>query len=101
MLESAPGSMVKEGDSVGIPPLLLGGVAYLLQWNVAATVPVLLALFVFSFFRDPERVIPAEPGAVVCPGDGRVVVVTGEEYGGRPGERLCIFLAVWHEHWYR
>jgi phosphatidylserine decarboxylase len=98
MLESAPGSMVKEGYYFGVPPLVLGGVAYLLQWNVAAVVLVLLALFVFSFFRDPERVIPTEPGAVVSPGDGRVVVVTEEENAGKPGKRVSIFLAVWNVH---
>src|SRR5467141_135595 len=98
MLGSTPGSMVKEGYYFGIPPLLLGGVAYLLQWYVAAVVLVLLALFVFSFFRDPERVIPAEPGAVVSPGDGRVVAVTDEENAGRPGKRISIFLAVWNVH---
>src|SRR3989475_13229479 len=98
MLGSTPGSMVKEGYTFGIPPLLLGGVAYLLHWYVAATVLVLLALFVFSFFRDPERVIPPEPGAVVSPGDGRVVVVTDEENAGRPGKRGSIFLAVWNVH---
>jgi len=72
-------SMVKEGYYFGVPPLVLGGVFFLLGWNVAAFVLVLLALFVFSFFRNPERVIPAEAGAVVSPGDGRVVVVTDEE----------------------
>jgi phosphatidylserine decarboxylase len=90
--------MVKEGYYFGIPPLLLGGVAYLLHWLVAAVVLVFLALFVFSFFRDPERVIPAEAGAVVSPGDGRVVVVTEEENAGRPGKRVSIFLAVWNVH---
>src|SRR2546422_7304257 len=90
--------MVKEGYTFGIPPLLLGGVAYLLHWNVVAVVLLLFALFVFSFFRDPERVIPAEPGAVVSPGDGRVVVVTDEENAGRPGKRISIFLAVWNVH---
>jgi phosphatidylserine decarboxylase len=90
--------MVKEGYYFGVPPLVLGGVSYLLQWNVAAVVLVLLALFVFSFFRDPERVIPSEPGAVVSPGDGRVVVVTEEEHAGRPGKRVSIFLAVWNVH---
>jgi phosphatidylserine decarboxylase len=59
---------------------------------------VCLALFVFSFFRDPERVIPSEPGAIVSPGDGRVVVVTDEENAGRPGKRISIFLAVWNVH---
>jgi len=91
-------SMVKEGYYFGVPPLVLGGVFFLLHWNAAAVVLVLLALFVFSFFRDPERVIPAETGAVVSPGDGRVVVVTEEEYAGRPGKRISIFLAVWNVH---
>src|SRR5712691_450657 len=98
MLGSTPGSMVKEGYYFGLPLLVLGGVFYLLQWNVAAVVLVLLALFVFSFFRDPERVIPAESGAVVSPGDGRVVVVADEESAGRPGKRVSIFLAVWNVH---
>jgi phosphatidylserine decarboxylase len=90
--------MVKEGYYFGIPLLALGGVSYLLHWNMAAVVLVLLALFVFSFFRDPERVIPSEPGAIVSPGDGRVVVVKEEEREGRPGKRVSIFLAVWNVH---
>jgi len=96
--EVYPASMVKEGYYFGVPPLVLGGVFFLLHWNAAAVVLLLLALFVFSFFRDPERVIPSEPGAVVSPGDGRVVVVTDEEYAGRPGKRISIFLAVWNVH---
>jgi len=90
--------MVKEGYYFGLPLLVLAGGAYLLQWTVVAVVLVLLALFVFSFFRDPERVIPQEPGAVVSPADGRIVVVTDEDYAGRPGKRISIFLAVWNVH---
>src|SRR6266478_1850501 len=90
--------MVKEGYYFGVPPLALGGVSFLLHWYVAAAVLVLFGAFVFSFFRDPERIIPAEPGAVVSPGDGRVVVVTDEENAGRPGKRVSIFLAVWNVH---
>ncbi|HEY6387563.1 MAG TPA: phosphatidylserine decarboxylase family protein [Candidatus Acidoferrum sp.] len=90
--------MVKEGYYFGLPLLALGGASYLAQWTVAAIVLVCLAIFVFSFFRDPERVIPAEPGAIVSPGDGRVVVVTDEEDAGRPGKRISIFLAVWNVH---
>src|SRR5216683_1448469 len=86
--------MVKEGYSFGVPLLLLGGVSFLLQWYVATAVLVFLAAFVFSFFRDPERVIPAEPGAVVSPASGRVLVVTNEENEGRPGKRGSIFLAI-------
>src|SRR5260370_4130067 len=98
ILRITPGSMVKECYYLGLPPLVLGGVSFLLHWHVAAAVLVLVAAFVFSFFRDPERVIPTEPGAVVSPGDGRVVVVTEEENAGRPGKRVSIFLAVWNVH---
>jgi len=42
--------MVKEGYTFGLPLLVLGGVFYLLQWNVAAVVLVFLAcLFFLSF----------------------------------------------------
>src|SRR3989442_13349998 len=98
MLGSTPGSMVKEGYYFGVPPLLLGGASYLLRWNMAAVLLVFLAAFVFSFFRDPGRGIPAEAGAVVSPGDGRVVVVREEENAGRPGKRVSIFLAIWNVH---
>jgi phosphatidylserine decarboxylase len=98
MAEVYSGSMVKEGYYFGVPPLVLGGVCFFLHCYIAAAALVFLALFVFSFFRDPGRVIPSEPGAVVSPGDGRVVVVTEEENAGRPGKRISIFLAVWNVH---
>jgi phosphatidylserine decarboxylase len=90
--------MVKEGYYFGLPLLLLGAAAYFAHWIIVAIVLVCLALFVFSFFRDPERAIPSEPGAIVSPGDGRVVVVTDEDYAGLPGKRISIFLAVWNVH---
>ena len=90
--------MVKEGYYFGVPPLLLGGGAILAHWTITGVALVCLALFVFSFFRDPERVIPAEAGSVVSPADGRVVVVTDEENAGRPGKRISIFLAIWNVH---
>src|SRR5271155_4640773 len=90
--------MVKEGYYFGLPLLLLAGGAYFTNWTIAAIVLVCLALFVFSFFRDPERVIPHEPGAVVSPADGRIVVVTDEDSAGQPGKRISIFLAVWNVH---
>jgi phosphatidylserine decarboxylase len=90
--------MVKEGYYFGLPLLVLGVAGFLAHWYVSAAVLVFLALFVFSFFRDPERVVPSEPGVVVSPADGRVVVVTDEENAGRPGQRVSIFLAIWNVH---
>ena len=90
--------MVKEAYYFGLPLLLVGGAALFLRWNIAAGVLIFLALFVFSFFRNPDRVIPGDPGAIVSPGDGRVVVVQDEEHDGKPGKRVSIFLAVWNVH---
>jgi phosphatidylserine decarboxylase len=90
--------MVKEGYYFGLPPLALGAAALLFRWTIAGTLLLLLAAFIFYFFRDPDRVIPADPGAIVSPADGRVVVVTDEENAGRPGKRISIFLAIWNVH---
>jgi phosphatidylserine decarboxylase len=90
--------MVKEGYYFGLPLLAAGGACFVLRWNVAAAVLVFLAVFAFSFFRDPERIIPVELGAVVAPADGRVVVVAEEENAGRAGKRISIFLAIWNVH---
>ena len=93
--------MVREGYFFGIPPFLAGLLlaAFGGGWVFAAGVALaLLGLFVFSFFRDPEREIPGAAGLIVAPADGRVVVVKQEECDGRPGKRLSIFLAIWNVH---
>jgi phosphatidylserine decarboxylase len=90
--------MVKEGYYFGLPPLFLGATAFILHWWILAGALIAFALFCFSFFRDPKRVISSDPGVIVSPADGRVVVITNEENAGRPGTRISIFLAVWNVH---
>jgi len=93
--------MVKEGYWFGVPPLAVGLVLLLLRPPLALALGgllIFLALFVFYFFRNPGRSIPMEPGVVVSPADGRVVVVKDEENAGRPGKRVSIFLAIWNVH---
>lgn len=93
--------MVREGYSFGLPPLLLGLLLLVFGKNwvfAVGLVFVFLGLFVFSFFRNPERTIPGDAGLIVCPADGRVVVVKDEENGGRAGKRISIFLAIWNVH---
>lgn len=90
--------MVKEGFYFGLPPMVLGGLALFFHWYAVAAIVLFLAAFTFYFFRNPQRRIPPEPGMIVSPGDGRVVVVTEEEHAGRPGQRISIFLAVWNVH---
>ena len=93
--------MVREGYWFGLPPLLLGVLLLVVGqgWVFGAGVLlVCLGLFVFSFFRNPDRTIPIEPGVIVCPADGRVVVVKDEDYNGLKGKRVSIFLAIWNVH---
>ena len=93
--------MVREGYWFGLPPLAVGLALLALRSPAATLVGVLLvflALFIFYFFRNPVRGIPMEPGVVVSPADGRVVVVISEENAGRPGKRVSIFLAIWNVH---
>jgi phosphatidylserine decarboxylase len=63
-----------------------------------AIVPLVLAAFFLWFFRDPERVIPTEAGAVVSPADGKVTDVGTVEVKGRPRTRISIFLSVFDVH---
>jgi phosphatidylserine decarboxylase len=93
--------MVKEGYWFGLPLLVIGGVSLSFGSALGITIGamlIFLALFVFYFFRNPDRKIPMEPGVVVSPADGRVVVVKDEANAGRPGKRISIFLAVWNVH---
>ena len=52
--------------------------AVLAWWPLALLFAATLA-FIVAFFRDPERRVPADPGALVAPADGRVTEVTEAE----------------------
>jgi phosphatidylserine decarboxylase len=84
-------------------PLVLGVLALILGWHVlvlqiAAFVLLALGTFILYFFRDPEREIPGDEFDVVSPADGRVLEVVDEAFGGKPGRRITIFLAIWNVH---
>ncbi len=81
--------------------LALFAVAALLGWLTSpacAIIPCLLAFFFLWFFRDPERAIPQDPGAVVSPGDGKVTDVSTVTIGNERQTRLSIFLSVFDVH---
>ncbi len=66
----------------------------------AALAALALTAFVIYFFRDPVRVAPNDPGAVVAPADGKVIMVKEGEfdlYGG-PAVKISIFMNVFNVH---
>lgn len=75
--------------------------ALLVAWLTSpawAVIPLLLAAFFLWFFRDPERAIPSDPGAVVSPADGKVTDVSPVTVDGKPFKRVSIFLNVFDVH---
>lgn len=87
--------MVRDGYYYGLTFIAAGILLGWLTRPAWAIIPFLLAAFFLQFFRDPERVIPSEAGAVVSPGDGKVtdVVVDSEQR-----LRISIFLNVFNVH---
>ena len=93
----------------GFREMLIGSVALVLTafvlgyfsywWLALLMLPVLVWLF--AFFRDPERVVPDEQHALVSPADGTVSDITEIENDpliGGPAVRVGIFLSVFNVH---
>jgi phosphatidylserine decarboxylase len=90
--------MVRDGYLYGLPLIAAGLlIGWLTQpwWGI---VPFLLAFFLLWFFRDPERVISRQAGAIVSPGDGKVtdISILPASIGTRV--RISIFLSVFDVH---
>jgi phosphatidylserine decarboxylase len=89
-------------------PFILGGViAFILgliclHW--IAWLALAFVLFCLFFFRDPERVPPGRPTAVLAPADGKVVSVMAAPpppelgLGPQPRWRIGIFLSLLNVH---
>jgi phosphatidylserine decarboxylase len=90
--------LIKEACRFALPSLGMGLVCVLLGWPWLAALLAFLGLFIFYFFRDPERAAPPDPAAVVSPADGRVIEIVDEPLDSRPGRRVSIFLSIWDVH---
>jgi len=90
--------MVRDAYFYAVPLLLAG---LLMAWLTSppwGTPAWLLAAFCRWFFRDPERVVPDTPGAIVSPGDGKVTDVSRIVVNGAERLRVSIFLNVFNVH---
>ncbi|MBM4123398.1 MAG: phosphatidylserine decarboxylase family protein [Nitrospira sp.] len=93
--------IVKEG----LPFVATAGGAAALAGSLGGTGSALalgaVTLFIAWFFRNPKRSVPSAAGAVVAPGDGRVIAVA-EEFEPRflkeQSTRISIFLNVFDVH---
>src|SRR5919106_6371257 len=94
----------------GFREMLIGSVVFVGAAVVLGFTPawplsilcVAILVWLFAFFRDPEREIPAEQHVMVSPADGTVSDITElDNYdllGGQPALRIGIFLSVFNVH---
>jgi phosphatidylserine decarboxylase len=81
--------------------LILAIVALWFIGASGAAIFLVLACFFLFFFRDPERTITSEAGAVLSPADGRVMVAGAPAgQGSPPGswQQISIFLSPMDVH---
>jgi len=97
----------REGYPFMFGTMILAALAWIVvavagSWTIVpASLLTLLTAFVFYFFRDPEREIPSGEGAVVSPGDGKIIdirEVDESSFIGGPCRRITIFLSVFNVH---
>ena len=92
-------------DRAGLPFIAVALVPAILVsafWGIGAGAPFwAAAVLLAGFFRDPHRAVPAVPGAVIAPADGKVMVAGDPEPGvAPPGEwiQFSIFLSPFDVH---
>jgi phosphatidylserine decarboxylase len=92
-------------DRAGYPfigaALVPAAIAAVAKRPVVATSFALLGGFMTYFFRDPERKVPQDPGLVVAPADGRVMIAGPTDHRwAPPGEwkQITIFLSPMDVH---
>ncbi|MGE3317188.1 MAG: phosphatidylserine decarboxylase family protein [Planctomycetaceae bacterium] len=77
-----------------------GQIGMIIAW-LAATALTVIGILIVWFFRNPKRPIPTEPGLVVSPADGKVVLIEEIEYDefiGGPAVLIGIFLSIFNVH---
>jgi phosphatidylserine decarboxylase len=90
--------MVRDAYYYALPLLAAAALVGWLSSPLWGLPALLLAAFFLWFFRDPERVVPGEEGALVSPADGKVTGISTVTSNGAPRLRISIFLNVFDVH---
>jgi phosphatidylserine decarboxylase len=90
--------MVRDGYFYALGLVAAAGLVGWFARPMWALIPLFFAFFFLWFFRDPERVIPADAGAVVSPADGKITDVSRVTVEGKKWTRISIFLSVFDVH---
>ena len=91
--------MVRDGIFYGFALVAVAAIVWhFTHFTSLTAIPVILAAFFLWFFRDPSRKVPAEPGLIVSPADGKVEAAAPVETANGDKLRITIFLNVFDVH---
>ncbi|MFH1263396.1 MAG: phosphatidylserine decarboxylase family protein [Pseudomonadota bacterium] len=95
------GGLCVDGFPFILPALALVMIFSGLGFLGPAVLFFVLFVFIAWFFRDPERSVPSETGAIVSPADGKVIGVSTVPYPRMlvgQATRVSIFMSVFNVH---
>jgi phosphatidylserine decarboxylase len=90
--------MVRDAYYYAFPLMAAAALIAWLAGPLWALPVLLLVAFLLWFFRDPNRVIPGDAGALVSPADGKVTDISPCNSNGTLRLRISIFLNVFDVH---
>ncbi|MCX7822122.1 MAG: phosphatidylserine decarboxylase family protein [Syntrophobacterales bacterium] len=76
----------------------------LLDMAICSILGFVLTAFILYFFRDPQRIVPADPKLIVAPADGFIIDIKEvsppeiESSNNVPYRRISIFMTVFDVH---
>lgn len=90
-----------EGLPFIVPVLLITIISAVILPVWITIICAVLLVFVTAFFRNPQRKIPGDPKAVVCPADGKVIEIKEmdePDFLKTRCIRICVFMNVFNVH---
>ena len=106
-------SIHPEGRKFGLIAVGIALFFLAIDWDLLGWPMLGLAVWVFAFFRDPERIVPQDDRLILSPADGQVTLIaevpppaelcgpgTSDEagLGDKPVWRVSIFLSLFDVH---
>jgi len=76
-------------------------ISAILGFSLLSVIGFIASTFAICFFRDPERFTPDDKNAVICPADGKIIVIEdlpGNNICAEPAKKISIFMNVFNVH---
>ena len=93
--------IAKEGYPFLGSAVLVTLVVAILGYTALTLISLVLSLFILFFFRDPERFTAGESNSLICPADGKVIVIEkifDDRFFHEYVHKISIFMNIFNVH---